>query len=137
MRNLLVISMLLIGFALKAQYTNPHDVHLAKFRWMELQQLDSLSAFLHPDLKYIHSNGWIESKDDVLKDLQSGKLVYLKVQVQEAQVRQIAQTAIVTGKGNFKVVMDGKSLDINLLYTEVYVKQKKQWLLISRHANRL
>jgi hypothetical protein len=129
--------MLLIGFALKAQYTNPHDVHLAKFRWMELQQLDSLSAFLHPDLKYIHSNGWIESKDDVLKDLQSGKLVYLKVQVQEAQVRQIAQTAIVTGKGNFKVVMDGKSLDINLLYTEVYVKQKKQWLLISRHANRL
>lgn len=137
MRNLLVISMLLIGFALKAQYTNPHDVHLAKFRWMELQQLDSLSAFLHPDLKYIHSNGWIESKDDVLKDLQSGKLVYQKVQVQESQVRQIAQTAIVTGKGNFKVVMDGKSLDINLLYTEVYVKQKKQWLLISRHANRL
>lgn len=137
MRNLLVISMLLIGFGLKAQYTNPHDVHLAKFRWMELQQLDSLSAFLHPDLKYIHSNGWIESKDDVLKDLQSGKLVYQKVQVQEAQVRQIAQTAIVTGKGNFKVVMDGKSLDINLLYTEVYVKQKKQWLLISRHANRL
>ena len=137
MRNLLVISMLLIGFALKAQYTNPHDVHLAKFRWMELQQLDSLSAFLHPDLKYIHSNGWIESKDDVLKDLQSGKLVYQKVQVQEAQVRQIAQTAIVTGKGNFKVVMDGKSLDIILLYTEVYVKQKKQWLLISRHANRL
>ena len=137
MRNLLVISILLIGFGLKAQYTNPHDVHLAKFRWMELQQLDSLSAFLHPDLKYIHSNGWIESKDDVLKDLQSGKLVYLKVQVQEAQVRQIAQTAIVTGKGNFKVVMDGKSLDINLLYTEVYVKQKKQWLLISRHANRL
>lgn len=137
MRNLLVISMLLIGFGLKAQYTNPHDVHLAKFRWMELQQLDSLSAFLHPDLKYIHSNGWIESKDDVLKDLQSGKLVYLKVQVQEAQVRQIAQTAIVTGKGNFKVVMDGKSLDIILLYTEVYVKQKKQWLLISRHANRL
>jgi len=137
MRNLLVISILLIGFGLKAQYTNPHDIHLAKFRWMELQQLDSLSAFLHPDLKYIHSNGWIESKDDVLKDLQSGKLVYLKVQVQEAQVRQIAQTAIVTGKGNFKVVMDGKSLDINLLYTEVYVKQKKQWLLISRHANRL
>lgn len=137
MRNLLVISMLLIGVALKAQYTNPHDVHLAKFRWMELQQLDSLSAFLHPDLKYIHSNGWIESKDDVLKDLQSGKLVYQKVQVQESQVRQIAQTAIVTGKGNFKVVMDGKSLDINLLYTEVYVKQKKQWLLISRHANRL
>jgi hypothetical protein len=45
--------------------------------------------------------------------------------------------AIVTGKGVFSGVNSGTEFSLTLLFTEIYVKKNGQWLLASRHANRL
>jgi hypothetical protein len=114
-----------------------HGLHIDKFRWMKNRNIDSLSEILHKDVFYIHSNGWKESREEVLNNLSSGKLTYHDITVKESETRIFGNTGIVTGKGLFKVSLDNKPLEINLYYTEVYVFEGKNTYLISRHATRL
>jgi hypothetical protein len=69
--------------------------------------------------------------------MQSGKLVYKQVDIDATQIRLYGNTAIVTGTGRFQGSREDKEFDLPLSYTEVYVKQGKRWLLVSRHSNRL
>lgn len=108
-----------------------------KFDWMIQKQFDSLRWVLDDRVQYVHSNGWIQTKQEVLDDIQSGKLVYQSVDVQEASVRLYKNSAIVNGRGKFQVMMGENAVVIDLRYTEVYIKNKSRWLLASRHANRM
>jgi len=111
-----------------------NDVHLKKFQWLADKQIDSLATLLHDDVFYIHSNGWQESKSEVIENIKSGKLNYSDVKVHESHVRLMDKTAVVTGKGTFYVTMEGKPYEFNLFYTEVYVISSAGINLISRHA---
>ena len=111
-----------------------NELHLKKFKWLALKQIDSLTTLLHDDVFYIHSNGWQESKSQVMENLKSGKLNYNDVKVHESHVRIFDKTGVITGKGTFYVSMDGKSSEFNLFYTEVYVIYEDGIKLVSRHA---
>jgi len=108
-----------------------------KFEWLVAKDTVNLKILLDDNLQFIHSNGWIQTRTDMIKDLASGKLNYLKVTVETDTVRLIQNTGIVTGKGTFKVMLDGKEVELKLLYTEVYVLNKKQWKLVQRNACKL
>ena len=109
-----------------------------KFRWMIDKQLDSLERHLDENLIFIHSNGWVQTKKDMIQDIQSGKLHLLDVKSQDHQVRIYDQTALVTAKGTFTSLSeDGTESSVVLLYTEVYVYKGSLWLLASRHSNKI
>lgn len=108
-----------------------------KFRWLISQDADSLKPLLNARLMYIHSNGWVQSRQEVLDDMASGKLIYHSINISNAQVRLYKDTGIVTGKGRFSGQREGSDFDMELTFTEVYVKDKKKWMLVSRHANRM
>lgn len=112
-------------------------LHQKKFDFMISKQFDSLSLILDADLKYIHSNGWVESKEDLLANLKSDKLVYKQVLVSETKVTLTNHVAIVSGKGLFSVILENVKIEIPLMYSEIYVKKKGKWLLLHRHANKL
>jgi hypothetical protein len=112
-------------------------LHQKKFDFMISKQFDSLSLILDADLKYIHSNGWVESKEDLLANLKSDKLVYKKVTVSETKVTLTNHVAIVSGKGLFSVILENVKIEIPLMYSEIYVKKRGKWLLLHRHANKL
>jgi hypothetical protein len=113
------------------------DLSEKKFGWMIRMQYDSLEAVLDERLLFTHSNGWTETKPEFIQDIKSGKLRYTNIQVSESSARIYASTAIVNGKGKFRVTLDGNDLEFNLSYTEVYILKNEKWLLASRHANRL
>jgi hypothetical protein len=125
-----------IGQPAEAEKVN--RLHRQKFQWLINKNYDSLNQVLQDQVQYIHSSGWVQSKAEVVDDLKSGRLVYSTVHVAESSVRMFQNTAIVTGKGTFTGLMpDQSQFNINLLYTEVYVKEKKQWKLVNRQAVRL
>ncbi len=111
-----------------------NNLHLKKFDWLVNGNIDSLAILLHDDVYYVHSNGWLETKQDVLEDLKTKKLIYSDIKVHQSSVRLFGETAIVNGKGTFTVIMDSKPLEINLYYTEVYNFLPEGIRLISRHA---
>lgn len=112
-------------------------LHETKFRWMVNKKLDSLNAILDERIIYVHSNGWVQNKKEIIEDLKSGKLIMNSVTVSEAVARVYKGFVIINGKGVFNVIVDGNAVEINLLYTEVYAKREKGWLLVSRHATKL
>jgi hypothetical protein len=113
------------------------QLHERKFTWMVNQQVDSLAAMMDDRMLYVHSNGWVQTKTEMMDDLRSQKLVMKNVEVTQARVRFFKHMAIVNGQGIFKFVLAGKEGESKLMYTEVYIQRKKQWLLVSRHANKL
>ena len=141
-KNLLVLFLLLSlpFFSQTKKDKIAHHIialHQKKFDFMISKQFDSLSLILDADLKYIHSNGWVESKEDLLANLKSDKLVYEKVTVSETKVTLTNRVAIVSGKGLFSVILENQTLEIPLMYSEIYVKKRGKWLLLHRHANKL
>lgn len=145
MKQVFLIFFLLIGSVAFAQKTKEESatekfvlkLHETKFRWMVQIKLDSLNNILDDRIQYVHSNGWVQNKKEVIDDIRSGKLTMNNVTVTEASARVYKGFVIVNGKGNFNVLTEGKSVDIDLFYTEVYAKRANGWLLVSRHANRL
>ena len=80
MKHLFLILSLLIGFQFFSQ-TNKEKIeqniitlHKKKFDWLISKQYDSLAALFNDNIEYIHSNGWIENKTEIIADLKSGKL---------------------------------------------------------------
>ena len=113
------------------------QLHSSKFRWMVERNLDSLSMLLHPKLKYIHSNGWIESRKEVLENIRTGKLVYRQVDIDSTDVSISEKKAVIKGTGTFYVTLDGKDITIRLLYEEHYKKSRKGWLLYFRKSQKV
>ncbi len=113
------------------------DLSKKKFDWIINKQYDSLIKLMDDRIQFVHSNGWIQSKKDVLDDLHSGKLNYQKITIREASARLYNSSAIVLGLGAFEGINGDKPFSLELRYTEVYIKTGNQWKLASRHANRM
>lgn len=139
--SVLLSILLVLGFNVFAQQT-PAEKYVQAFAerkntWLIAPNADSLKGMLDGRCLYIHSNGWVQKADDVTNDLQSKKLVYEKISISEMQARQFESMVVVTGKGHFEGKVDGKPFNMNLLFTEVYVKRKAGWKLVSRHSNKV
>ena len=113
------------------------DLSRRKFIWLIRKETDSLARTLDDRLEYVHSNGWVQTKKDVLDDMKSGKLIYQVVTVKESKVRLYGQSAIVSGLGTFEGINSGTTFKLDLRYTEVYVRSAEGWKLASRHSNRM
>jgi hypothetical protein len=113
------------------------DLCKQKFLWMIHDRVDSLEAVLDDRLKFIHSTGWIQTKQDLLADVKSGKLNYQTIDVSDMEVRVYGTAAIATGKGTFTGTNTGEPFVVKLLFTEVYILKNKIWQLVSRHANKM
>jgi hypothetical protein len=142
MRKLSIVIFIFIGcgFTLFAQSKQEREVlqlSMTKFNWLVNKKIDSLKMVCDDRLTYIHSNGWVQSKKELIDDLISGKLTYESIKVSEASVRMYAKSAVVTGKGKFVAAINGSSNTYDLSYTETYVLQKREWKLVSRHASRI
>lgn len=147
MKHLFTVCFLLISICSTAQKKGINDesateqfvlrLHEKKFQWMTKKQLDSLNNILDPRVVYVHSNGWQQNKKEIIDDLKSGKLIMNNVAVTEAKARVYKGAVIINGKGKFDVMVDGKAVVLDLLYTEVYVRKNAGWLLVTRHANKI
>jgi ketosteroid isomerase-like protein len=104
-----------------------------------LLQRDSvtLKRLLHEDLTYGHSTGWIESRQEVIRNLYNGKLSYTKIEQQEPKIWMEGKTALVRKDATAVIMLDGKQMDMKLHVLQVWVKTKKGWQLMSRQSVKL
>lgn len=96
-----------------------------------------LNQVLHNELTYGHSNGWIETKREVISDLVTGKLVYKKIKSKEHQWRTGKDWATLRTKTEIEYVMDGKEGSLNLHVLQVWLKTNKGWQLLARQSTKM
>jgi hypothetical protein len=94
----------------------------------------ALKKLVHDKITYGHSNGWIQSKSDIIDDLYSGKIVYNVIDQYFDNIVLEGNTASVRETANINVEMAGKLLQFKLKVLQVWVWKKKGWQLFSRQS---
>ena len=112
-----------------------------------MQQLDKallqkdetvLRSVLHKDLSYGHSNGWIQSKSDIVNDFKNGKLTYNKIENNSAAIVNISKKyATVKTNTNAEGTVSGTAFNLKLHVMQFWIKTKKGWQLLARQSSRL
>jgi hypothetical protein len=87
-------------------------------------------------LSYGHSNGWVETKADVIKDLETGYLVYHSYKEDSLNITINESMANVRFVADINATLNGNTNTIHLKVLEVWVKKGKRWLLFARQAVR-
>ena len=109
-----------------------------------MQQLDNallqkdenvLRSVLHKDLSFGHSNGWIQSKSDIMNDFKNGKLVYNKFENNSSAIVSISKKyATVKTNSNAEGKVNGTAFKLTLHVMQFWIKTKKGWQLIARQS---
>ena len=112
-----------------------------------MQQLDKallqkdetvLKSVLHKDLSFGHSNGWIQTKVDILNDFASGKLTYNKFENNSSAIVIISKKyATVKSNTNAEGLVNGSAFKLTLHIMQFWIKTKKGWQLITRQSTKL
>jgi Domain of unknown function (DUF4440) len=94
-----------------------------------------LKQVLHKDVNYGHSNGWIQTKNDVLNDFKSGKLVYNKIENNNTGIINISKKwATVKTSTNAEGTVNGTVFKMTLHIMQVWMNTKKGWQLFARQS---
>ncbi len=80
-------------------------------------------------------NGAIKTKRDVIRELSTPGLKMEPYEPMEVHVRMYGDSAIVTGRMLQRFVLGGIRYANDLRYTDVYVKRKGRWMIVSAHAS--
>ena len=85
-------------------------------------------------LSYGHSNGWVETKADLIKDLETGYIVYNSYREDSVAISLNGTMANVRFIADVNATMKGSTADYHLKVLEVWVKKGKRWVLFARQA---
>lgn len=85
-------------------------------------------------LSYGHSNGWVENKTDIIKDLETGYISYQSFKEDSITVAINGNMANVRFVANITATMKATTSNFHLKVLEVWVKKGKRWVLFARQA---
>ncbi len=94
----------------------------------------TIKKLVYDKITYGHSNGWIQSRKDIIDDLYSGKIVYNVIDQYFDNIILDGSTASVRETANLNVEMAGKPLQLKLKILQVWIWKKKGWQLFSRQS---
>jgi len=139
MRPLLLLLLALPFFATAQSGADQQilDTEQRRFDTMVRKDTAALRDLLSDDLVYIHSNTMTESKSAHLASIGSGKIVYEKMTREQAKVRRYGKTALSNGVVQVKVSLDGKPVELRLMYTATYLKKRGAWCLVNWQSTRI
>ena len=88
-------------------------------------------------LSYGHSNGWVETKTEMIKNLETRYTSYKSIKEDSLQVVISGNVANARFVGDYEVSLNGGNTVVyHLKVLEVWVKKGKRWLLFARQAVR-
>lgn len=86
-------------------------------------------------LSFGHSNGWIQTKNEVMDDLSNGKISYNSYKEDSITVSMNGNMANVRFLADVSATVRGIGVaNFHLKVLEVWVKKGKRWVLFARQA---
>ncbi len=85
-------------------------------------------------LSYGHSNGWVETKTEMIKNLETGFISYQGYKEDSITVVINGNMANVRFIADITATMKASTVTYHLKVLEVWVKKGKRWVLFARQA---
>lgn len=137
MRLFISILILVINFTGFAQTSFVKDAVTKLDKALVEKDTVTLKQILHKDATYGHSNGWVETKEDVIIDLATGKLAYKKIENKDVKWEAGKEWASMRCTSEIKVLMNGTEVDLKLHVLQVWLKTNKGWQLVARQSTKV
>ena len=138
MKFLLTLSFLAVSFSGIAQATDEEKlIATVKEFHIALVKKNTVSINQQTDkaLSYGHSNGWIQTKTDVIKDFERGYISYQSFREDSITVSMNDNMANVRFVADITATLNGTTINnYHLRVLEVWVKKSKRWVLFARQA---
>jgi ketosteroid isomerase-like protein len=94
----------------------------------------ALEKLIADDLRYTHSAGKTQTKEQFIQEATGGTLHYKAIDFETTEMRQYGSTVVVTHPVVITSVETGTS---HLYITEVWAKEKGHWRMASRQATKI
>jgi hypothetical protein len=138
----LVVLFAAVLFPAKAAKRNEEglvQVVVAFDRALEQKDTVRLKELLGAQLRYGHSNGWIETKSELLANLYNGKLTYKSIKLSGDRPSVVIQrkTGLVREEVMVDILYDGKPVNMKLSVLQVWVFRKGKWTLLGRQSTKV
>lgn len=138
MKSIIIILLSLVFVNAYAQTEEQKLTTTLKEFHQALVQKNTVSINQQTDkaLSYGHSNGWVQTKTDMIKDFETGLISYQSYKEDSIQVTIDGNLANARFVADVGATLRGNSTYFHLKVLEVWVKKGKRWLLFARQAVR-
>jgi hypothetical protein len=100
-------------------------------------ELAVLGPLLGEELRFVHANGSVQDRAELLDALGSGRLDYLSARTHDTRVRSYGDVGVVGGGADLRVrAAGGPPLALRILFTAVYAKRGGAWQLVAYQSTR-
>ena len=136
MKKFFIIFFSLLSVHVIAQTDEEKLVATVKEFHQNLINKNSISINQQTDkaLTYGHSNGWIETKNEMMKNIETGYIKYNSFVEDSVSVSMNARLASVRFLATIDVDLNGKNGIYFLKVLEVWQRKGKRWILFARQA---
>jgi hypothetical protein len=93
-----------------------------------------VKSLLHNKALFGHSNGWVQSKDEVIRDMNSGYLRYVTIDRQSISIKVDGKFAVLKEWMEVTGIKDGTNFKIKLFVLQQWIRTKKGWQLWIRQS---
>jgi ketosteroid isomerase-like protein len=108
-----------------------------RFSAMVAQDVGTLAPMLADDLVYTHSTGEVETKAQFLETVRTARLRYESIDVKTLDVRRYDDVAVLTGRAAARVQVGGRSMELDVRFTDAYVNRDGHWQLVAWQSTRV
>jgi hypothetical protein len=94
----------------------------------------AVKSLLHEKALFGHSNGWVQNKDEVIRDMNSGYLRYLVIDRQSISIKVDGKFAVLKEWMEVTGIKDGTNFKVKLFVLQQWIRTKKGWQLWIRQS---
>jgi Domain of unknown function (DUF4440) len=136
MKTWFLILLVLFSQAINAQQDSSKVLQAVDQMEKALVAKDSVTLvkLLHPSMVFGHSNGWTQTKADVLNDMSRKFLIYEKMDRQSLSITINKKFAYVRERVVVEGNVNGTAFKLTLFVLQLWIETKKGWQLLSRQS---
>jgi hypothetical protein len=113
------------------------DLDKKRMDAMGKKDIAALKGMLCKGLIYTHSSGRQDTKESLIKGMESGTTVYTSVVPSEVKAQDVGNAVVLTGVAAISVNSNGKPNSFRVRFTDVYENQNGTWRMITWQSTKL
>jgi len=129
------------AMSLPQKHETRHEIDQLEDEWRNAvltSNTEELNSLLSDDYTAITASGTLQTKEEALESLRTGRLHFTSLDVSDRKVRFYGTTAIVTSLANVQATTADGPVSGSYRYTRVYARDPQgKWKIVSFEASRV
>jgi len=135
------VPLLAAGVSLAQKHESRHEIDQLEDEWRNATlngDAKTLGSLLADDYMAITASGTLQSRDEALQSIRSGRVRFTSLTITDRKVRFYGTTAVVTSLATIQATTPDGPVAGDYRYTHVYVRDAQgNWKIVSFEASRV